>query len=253
MTGADVAKHSGLSQSKISKLETASLTPSRDDIERFADAIGVARKVRKELVDHAELLQTEFNSFRMLQRNGRNQTQLSHQELEQGAKTIRTFQPAVVPGLLQTAAYAQEVVSASVTAGSKDAGEVVAARLERQTVLYDISKTFSFVLLESVLRYPFGDDRVMLAQLDRLGTLATLDNVSIGIVPLGTSAGIWPNNGFVIYDDEIATAETFTAEMVLHSPADIRLYENVFDRFDRASARDKDALIILEQVGSSYR
>jgi Domain of unknown function (DUF5753) len=63
------------------------------------------------------------------------------------------FQPSLVPGLLQTAEYAQ--LRLSQWAELNRAGgvkEAVAARMARQEALYDPTKSFSFVLTEGALR-----------------------------------------------------------------------------------------------------
>ena len=57
----------------------------------------------------------------------------------------------------------------------------------------------------------------MLAQLDRLLALAGLGHISVGIIPFGVELPTAPQNGFILFDDELAVVETFVGENMYHS------------------------------------
>ena len=76
----------------------------------------------------------------------------------------------LIPGLLQTPDYARyralEAVRLHSTA-AEQVDETVVARIRRQEVLYDTSKTFEFIVCEAAFRYLLCPPQVMRGQLDR--------------------------------------------------------------------------------------
>jgi transcriptional regulator with XRE-family HTH domain len=106
--------------------------------------------------------------------------------LEQGAAAIDTFEPIVVPGLLQTRGYATAVARASHVPGADDeVAQWVGARLARQQVLDRDPDPLRLraVLDESVLRRVTGTPDVMAEQLGHLVEVSRRPNVSIRVLP----------------------------------------------------------------------
>lgn len=119
--------------------------------------------------------------------------------LEAEAETIRTFEPHVIPGLLQTEEYAKIVTSASlhIPPGSHD--NVVALRKARQELLSNPDHLdFWAIIDELVLKRTASRPNVLRNQLLHLAEMAQQPNVHIQILPL--SAGIQPGaaNPFII-------------------------------------------------------
>ncbi|MFC4110125.1 DUF5753 domain-containing protein [Micromonospora zhanjiangensis] len=117
----------------------------------------------------------------------RNQAFLPWIEAERRATTLRSFQLAFVPGLLQTEAYARAVLTTA--RPDLDCGQVeelVVDRMERQRVLIsDRPPHCTFVIDEAALRR--GSPGVMGPQLARL--LDPGSQVALHVVPL--SAGFY--------------------------------------------------------------
>ena len=110
-----------------------------------------------------------------------------------------------------------------------DVEEAVRLRLQRQELLYDPDKQFRFLLTEASLRNAYAPPAVMRGQLDRLLTLASLDNIQLGIIPFGVVLPVVLHNPFWLRDDSLVLAETYSAELSLRDPEDIALYERVFE------------------------
>lgn len=248
MTGVELASATGISQSKISKIETAVLTPTRDDIQRLSTALRLPKKVSNELIDHITTLETEFNSWRMLFRSGAKREQERHSELELESSTLRLFQPVIIPGLLQTAAYAKAVIGSVVGNNEQDVNEALGSRMDRQAVLYDDSKSFSFVLTDSALRWPWKSTSVMRAQYDRLINIGSLEHVSIRLIPEGTITGLAPWNAFCVYGDDTVTVETFTAEVIVRDKRDVERYIEVFDKFQQVALPEDKTRKLLNNL-----
>ena len=111
--------------------------------------------------------------------------------LEQGASAIWTFEPFVVPGLLQTRAYATAVEQRGpdrVT--DTEVAQKVAMRLARQAVLTrDPSLRLSAVIDESVLHRTAGGPEVMGRQLEHL--VASAERPTIDLQVLSLDAGVF--------------------------------------------------------------
>ncbi|MDT0382125.1 helix-turn-helix transcriptional regulator [Streptomyces sp. DSM 42041] len=100
------------------------------------------------------------------------------------------YEPQIVPGLLQTEAYARAVFGVHCPPLPPDVLEQhLEARLERQRLLSRAPVAqFSFVLWEPVLRNPVGDAPALRAQLHRLLEVTKLDNVEVQVIPARTGA-----------------------------------------------------------------
>lgn len=175
-------KKAGVTQEQLAEAtgysleQTASIEQGRrpakaaftEAAERFLDAGGVLAAVQEE-VDFAKL-PAFFRDFALL---------------ELDAVSHYSYEPLLVPGLLQTAAYARALFEAYCPKMSEELVEQnVEARLGRQKLL---TKTpgveFSFVIGETALRNRIGGGDVMREQLRRLLDLRTTGNVVIQVMP----------------------------------------------------------------------
>jgi transcriptional regulator with XRE-family HTH domain len=157
LTGAELADRAGVTQPTVSKIETGRMLPSSEVIERLVGALGVDEDARDELLALLRRVNTEVEEFR---RSGKGA--LARQEAisarERQAEAVECFQCAMVPSLLQTAEYARRAFAAARFEGEQDIARAVAARVERQSILYQQGRRFSFVLTEGALRRFVGYD-----------------------------------------------------------------------------------------------
>jgi hypothetical protein len=176
-------------------------------------------------------------------------------KLEAASKTIRIFQTALVPGLLQTALYAERVLTLAGErwGGASDIEEAVAARIQRQGLLMDTSKAFGFIVLEPVLRARICPADVMATQLERLIHVTGLPNVDLAILPCDAELPAVPLNSFVLFDDRLVIAETFTNELVLRDPRDLGVYVRIFEGFRAASVSGRAAEALLRKILADHR
>src|SRR5439155_5602813 len=115
-------------------------------------------------------------------------------ELEASVRTILNFPPLIVPGLMQVPEYARRIFAAGDPEGRLDVAAAIAARMDRQIVLYEESRRFEFVVAEAALRWRVAPVSVMLAQIDRVMAVAGLGAVTLGVLPLTSDA--WHEHGF---------------------------------------------------------
>ncbi len=147
------------------------------------------------------------------------------------AAALRSYEPLIVPGLLQTGDYAQAILSLRPGGDGDDLDAQVAARLARQAVL-DRAQ-FWCVLDEGVLHHDIGGAKVMQAQLDRLASLAGHPKVTVQVIP-GSCGHAGLLGGFVIADLDskppMVYLETAAEGQVTDSPS---VAAHVALRFDK--------------------
>jgi transcriptional regulator with XRE-family HTH domain len=235
LTGHHLAGRAGLSQSTISRIELGQSMPSMSDIEAWAQATRAPDARLAEVRALAEAAAVETISWRGAVRRGLPSLQHDVRDLEATAATMLNFQPVIVPGLLQTAAYARQVVLSGYPGSRPDIAAAIAARMERQALLYDEARQFGFVIAEAALRWQTGPPALMRAQLDRLTSLATLPNVDIAIIPQTAQVTAWHIHGFAILDDRadgpaVVRVETLTSGLSITDPEAVEQYRQAYAR-----------------------
>lgn len=259
MSGRDLAQHVQISQSKVSRIESGRTVPTLPEVAAWAHAVEVGDDQREWLIALAESVYTEVHSWSSAKLT-RTHVQDEIEEREMHARVVRHFQSSVVPGLLQTAEYARRAISMGHLASSVDAvAESLAGRLRRQLVVYEEGRRFDFVITEAALRWRPGPAKLLLAQFDRIATLSTLDNVSIGVIPLDTEATTYSGHSFVIYDDHdderdpFVEAETIHANLIVNDAAHVRLYQERWSLLCDMALFGEDARALLTGWAAAIR
>ncbi|SES26608.1 Helix-turn-helix domain-containing protein [Lentzea xinjiangensis] len=180
MTGVAAARATGMSQSKLSKIETGLLLPSVHDVERLVSELSGTREIRQELVELTRQLHDEVEIRRVILDRGAHRHQEAVALIESRAMTSRFFQHTRVPTLLQTEAY-RLAVHGNTPARGQEA--VINALQVRRSHMDDLGKRFVFVLTEAVLRWRIGPAELMCGQIDHLVELSRRPSVLLGVVP----------------------------------------------------------------------
>ncbi|KOT62507.1 MULTISPECIES: helix-turn-helix domain-containing protein [Streptomyces] len=244
-----LAQRCNMSQTKLSNIETGRVTPGLVDVELILRALDASAEIAAEVTTLARLAHTEWQNKRASWRRGLEKRQSELAGLEAEAVTLRYFLPAMVTGLLATPEY----IRASLGHAPVDISKTVAKKLERQSVLHDAGKRFTFLLTEQAVRWAVVPRPAMTAQIDHLASLSRLPNVRIGVLPLGTALGRGPMNTFTVYDQRLATVETFTGRMVFRDARDISEHLRVFTQYERRALFDQEARDLLSSWSTQYR
>jgi transcriptional regulator with XRE-family HTH domain len=107
---------------------------------------------------------------------------------EAEARTIKTFEHTLIPGLFQTESYARVLAEAYLEASEQDVKDRVDARIARQAILTreDPPPPRVWAIIdEQVLHRNVGGSAVMLAQTEHLAHLARMPRVTIQVIPAG--------------------------------------------------------------------
>lgn len=228
ISGKRLATVAGVTQPTISKIETGKMLPSVEMVIRLAEATGFGAEIREDLLEELTRISTDIATWRRSGGRGEaKQTMLA--ERERQTEHRRSFHPAVVPGLLQTAEYARQIFARSMFLTEDEVARAVAARMERQTLLYSPDHRFEFLITEAALRVRLGPVAAMKAQLDRLANLSTLSNIRIGLVPWSAELPRVALHGFAIFDQQRVAVETYTSELTLTDSRDVETYTRLFE------------------------
>ncbi|MFE9389141.1 Scr1 family TA system antitoxin-like transcriptional regulator [Streptomyces sp. NPDC006784] len=106
--------------------------------------------------------------------------------LEREAVSLCTYECRLVPGLLQSEAYARAVFDGTIPLrNDKEMETQLTARMERQAMMWERPKVpFSFIVEEHVFRRRFDDAEVMRALMDHVFERSAPRNVALQVVPL---------------------------------------------------------------------
>lgn len=249
LTGRQLAAEHDWHPSKISKIEGGKQTPSDRDIEGWVAACGHP-ELAGELIASLRTLEGQYVEFRRMFWAGQRAAQEAIAEVEGNSESIRNFESVFVPGLLQTPEYARYRLAESLeeVGAVDDIDEAVAARMQRQQVLYRPGKRFRFVITESVLRYRLCPLDALAGQLDRLVALSTLTTIKFGVIPFERQLPVAPVHGFHVYDDRVVQVEHLTAELKLTQPSEIAAYVTFFDRLAGVACYGAEARAVITRA-----
>jgi transcriptional regulator with XRE-family HTH domain len=249
ITGRQLAESLSWPASKVSKLENGRQTPSNQDIRDWTRITGSEAETEA-LLASLYTLEIQYAEWQRQLRGGLRPHQHQLAEIDARTHTFRVFEPATIPGLLQTAEYARARFAEGVLlfGTPNDVDYAVRTRMQRQELLYRRDKSFHFVLTESALRYRRSSLEIQLAQLDRLMSLSALPNVKLGIIGFETQFIVGPWHAFWLRDQNRVTIETFSAELNLAQPQEIELYSSIFDQMAGVASYGRAARAIVTRV-----
>jgi transcriptional regulator with XRE-family HTH domain len=177
---------------------------------------------------------------------------------EAEAKTLRWYEPLLVPGLIQTEDYARAVFRTRVGATDDEIGEMVAARMERQVILdRDTPPTLWVVLDEGVLRRPVGGKHVMREQLNRLMDAARRPNIVVQVIPGGVGAHEGLRGGaFIVAESGSAPSaayqDTAARGQVIEDADDIGALMVLWDTLRSEALSRVASLELIEEVAKTW-
>jgi transcriptional regulator with XRE-family HTH domain len=254
LTSRALAERIGVSQSKVSRVETGRVLPTIREVTAWAHATGADQETLNQLLAQLDAALTEFATWQIALRDGLAVGQEQIRELESAAAAIHHYQVAVIPGLLQTAEYARRVFQLHDAVGDQNYANAVAKRLERQQALYDETRQFEFLITEQALRARIGPANLAAPQLDRIAQLSTLSNVTIGLIPTAAQAITLVMHAFVLHeplDSEqppFVLVELAHGEVAVRDPRGVELYQDRLARLRQMAVFDDDARALLASI-----
>ncbi|MEU0946388.1 helix-turn-helix transcriptional regulator [Streptomyces canus] len=180
-------------------------------------------------------------------------------EFERTAMRICEFAPTVVPGLLQTAAYAGAVtIAANPFVTDEYVEEIVAARRERAQILKGTTTPEYWVVLhETVLRVPVGGPQAMAEQLDCIARLMRDRKVWLTVVPFtaGAYASMAGSLKLMEFSDAppITYTETAFSGTLIDDPGVVKRAQRAYDLLRVAALSPEASLALVESAAEDFR
>ncbi|MEU6893986.1 helix-turn-helix transcriptional regulator [Streptomyces sp. NPDC046557] len=179
-------------------------------------------------------------------------------EAEALAKTIREYAPLIIPGLLQTAAYARAICRAyQPTATEEVIEELVSNRLERAMLLGNpTTPMFWCVLDEAVLRREVGSPAIMAKALRRIMTLIRCNRVVTQVLPFkaGAHASMGGSLQLMHFEDAppLVYAQGNGTGQLLDDPAEVARHSLTYDLLTANALSPRESLALIESAAEDY-
>lgn len=179
-------------------------------------------------------------------------------EIEPRARTLRSWDPLLIPGLLQTEQYARAVFRGDLADSEQEIEDAVSARQRRQVILGKANPPTLWVLIdEGVLRRHIGGAETMHQQLDYLATIAKRQNVRVQLVPQNTPCTAGLLSGFIIAElPDAPTVVSVESAGEGEVSADHNFVSAIWNRYDRIRAeayRPSQSLEMIEEARERWK
>jgi transcriptional regulator with XRE-family HTH domain len=243
------------SPSKVSRMETGHGAATPRDIRDLCNLYGVTG-------------QAERDQLMSLAREGKQPGWwqgydldyfATYVGLEAEATGIRYFQSTIVPGLMQTPAYARAMHEAGIPKFTQERiDQLIEVRLTRQRVLVRKPPVRLEVILdEAVLHRLVGGAAVMRGQLDRLIELSNEPNVSIQVIAYSAGAHPAMDSTFNILEftgsvSSVVYVEGLVGWIYVERPPDVDRYQQVFEHLRTVASSPRESIELIARVGAGY-
>ncbi|MGW0463999.1 helix-turn-helix domain-containing protein [Streptomyces sp. NPDC003027] len=179
-------------------------------------------------------------------------------EFEGQATVIREYAPKLVPGILQTEAYAREVLtSGSSPKSDEERDRLLVTRLERARILDDFDSPVVWILLdEAVLRRPVGGSEVMCEQLRHIVRLGESRRIRVHVLPfaVGYHAMLEGFVSLMWFEDQppIAYVEGLKSGRVWEALPVVRECQVAYDHALGDALSHRESLALIRSVAEEY-
>lgn len=252
----EVAERLMVSQPKISHLENGNRSISSRDVRDLCTIYGVTDQ---QVIDSLIQMAKESGQQGWWQAYG-DIPQSVYIALETDAAVVHTYEPMMIPALLQTPAYAHAVIRETIPLPTAEqAGRRLKVRLRRQHRIYDLTRPLRLwvVLDESALRRVVGSPDVMREQLEHLNALAMEPHITVQVLPhtVGAHPGLSgqfsilkfaENPGGVVY------LERFTSDLHLEKPSDVQHYSVMYEHLQALALSPDSSRGFITDVTKMY-
>ncbi|MFD4240095.1 helix-turn-helix domain-containing protein [Streptomyces sp. NPDC058525] len=245
------------SVAKVAKMERG-LVPMRDpDVRALCHLYGVDDEGVIGGLFHLARLDRERRKARGWWRHDPDVGSLAEYiAMEDVATQVRTWQMALIPGLLQTADYVRAMCVVSETWREPDEIEpIVTVRMKRQVRLSgETPLRFHAVISEAALRQEIGGPAVMRGQLDHLIEAAELPHIHVQVLPFRTGAHPGLSGAFSVISFaepgavDVGYNESISSTVWVEAKEGTAVYTRTFDRLARLSLAPRDSVNLIASI-----
>ncbi|MFH8556502.1 helix-turn-helix domain-containing protein [Streptomyces celluloflavus] len=179
-------------------------------------------------------------------------------DAEEIAVAIQEYAALLIPGLIQTEAYARAIFRGGLpTAPEEEIDELVAARLDRTRLLANpTTPMFWSVLDEAVLRRKVGGAAVMAEALGHVSALARRHRIIVQVLPFSAGAhmALGGSLKLMTFTDAppLAYLESLGSGQLLDDPATVGSYELAYDLVGASALSPEASLALIESAAEAF-
>jgi transcriptional regulator with XRE-family HTH domain len=261
LTVAQASEASGVSESKITKIELAHVRVSGDDLATLANTYGGVSK--QHLSQLQGMVRTSSEKEWWERRDLKLPPKLdNYLRLEAIATDIQSYTPSLVHGLLQTPDYARTVIKAGrPDLLAHEIEQLVETRTRRQEVLSRTSPaplTLWSIMDEAVLRRQMGGREVMHAQLQKLLEASERPNVNLLVMPDSSGAHAAVAGPLTILQFEagtrpVAYVDGHGGNLYMEKDDDLRRCTQTFTHLIASAPGTEPSLALIRQISEEMR
>ncbi|GAA4621557.1 helix-turn-helix transcriptional regulator [Actinoallomurus vinaceus] len=243
LTRAELAKTFPVSESLVASWESGRLIPKTEYLPHLTGILGLPDVILRILDD-------------LVSREVAPEWLDKWTRAESDSSALLTFEPLVVPGLLQTEDYARAVLRLGKPAPLDLEGQV-SARLARQKVLTrEDPPLYHAVLDEAVIRRPVGGPATMRDQLMRLVDLSRRDEIIIQVIPfeVGAHAGV-AGAAIVLANingSEVAYVDNALRGEVVEKPEDVAAIRRLWQMLSAKALHEDASIELIMKAAESW-
>ncbi|WP_311631555.1 helix-turn-helix domain-containing protein [Streptomyces boetiae] len=176
-----------------------------------------------------------------------------YMELESEAVIMQQYSVSIVPGLLQTEAYARELLSAAQHRDKEGVEDQVIARVGRKERLFGLGRAeFRAILSEAVVRAPLADPEAWREQLDHLITMAQEPNIAVQVFPFSRGLhGLSTSDVMFLTSPSgttMAYVETGYSGELVESHAEVERLRVLYDRLRDLAWSPRETVAFLRKL-----
>lgn len=250
----DVADRLECSAGKVSRIEMGVVGARIQDVREMLDLYGVRGEQREQLLelvrrsrrrawwqDYASVVPPESTKL---------------YGLEAGAATIDEHRVALVPGLLQTDAYARAIIGSPQDEKPDNVDRRIELRRRRRELLERADPPVArFVLHQAVIDAQIGGRAVMAEQLRHLAVIAERPNVTLRVIRADSGAYAAVGVSFTAFgfaheaDPKIVFVEQLTRNTFIEDLSEVELYAKAFESaLDLAEPPERSLELVLRRA-----
>ncbi|GLZ78179.1 transcriptional regulator [Actinorhabdospora filicis] len=255
LTCKEVSERVNFSEAKVSRIETARNSVTPNDLKFLLDAYDVTADKRAEFIELVKPRRRQkswWNAYRDIVPERR----WVYVRLEDEAEGLRNYETAFIPGLLQTADYADAIMKVTSPEATAEVRQRrVDVRLARQQVLTREFPVHLWAIIDeaALLRTKALPAAVANEQFLHLVEAAKLPSVTIQVLPLSVGPHPAMDGAFTIIDfpdpaGQVVFLDSRTGGMYLEEDEEIRAYDQDFDHLRAEALGKKDSAALLEAL-----
>jgi len=255
LTHADASKVLGSAESKLGRIENAQSGIRLPDLRALLDAYNVTDPTERAAIEKLSR-EAKRKGWWSGYASVIEPAYVTYASVEADASELYNVETSLVPGLLQTPEYTEELFKLQIPDATKEAVEAqISVRRERKNLLVKENPLRLWAIItESVLYHQVGSPTVMKAQLESLIADSRKRNIELQVLPREDPMNACLFGPFVIMgfpgstESDIIYCETFTSDLYHEEAKEIEVYTTLFRRLNVAAANVSKSRALIQDA-----